>query len=796
MGGSPTPNSSDRLTDIYLLGPNELWASSSAGVAYYTATGGQNWAVLDIGSAGFGSFSAIVANAAGDAWTVGFQGYIEHFTGPPPPPLNRPPEASFDYVTTGLTVDFTDTSIDPDGVIVSWEWDFGDGTGSTEQHTSHTYDTADTYIVRLTVTDDDGDTDQGVRFITVQPLPGGTFGDFTEVTPLDPLFLTPQDEDFWVATTAAADFDGDDDLDIAVLGYYVVYNESVEDRLVLIRNDGELGPGEWEYSYIDVEIGDLSAGLSDMAWGDVDGDGDEDLVVGTDWQTKVFRNDAGTLVMTDTVLPGYLEDNFQADFDLQSITWADFDNDNDLDLLLPSVYVDSTFSYHTMLMRNDGDNGTGGWNFTEVAAGFEGTGHAQSSWADYDGDADLDLLLVHLAPLTENGFIRRYRNDGDGVFVGEDILGSLTIEHGEAQWGDYDEDGDYDILVAGHIRELDGSFNRVLRIYRNDNDVFVPVEAVESIPGEGWIDLTAATWADYDSDGDVDILLTGSYNSGSQIDGRARIYANEGGVFVDSGNDLPAPRASGSRGGTFSWFDFDGDFDLDYFIAGEYFVPGGNGLIEAQMHAYRNDTEGLNLAPSAPGNLTSVLEASGPEGATVRMSWSPARDDQTASAALTYDLDLYLDGTPVEAARRLPEPGNISAASEWVITGLAEGVYRWTLRAVDSSYNGGVTAEGTFAVGATTDVPDSYLPRAFEVNSYPNPFQAGTSFQFSLPVASEVELVIFDVQGRVVDRLVDGPQDAGIHEVRWDARGLISGAYFARFVTSEGTKIERVMLVK
>ena len=111
--------------------------------------------------------------------------------------------------------------------------------------------------MRLTVTDDDGDTGGAVRFIAVQPGPGGTFGDFTEVTPLDPLFVTPQDEDFWVTTTAPADYDGDGDLDIAVLGFYVVYNTSVEERLVLFRNDGPAGPEEWEFAYIDVPLGEL-----------------------------------------------------------------------------------------------------------------------------------------------------------------------------------------------------------------------------------------------------------------------------------------------------------------------------------------------------------------------------------------------------------------------------------------------------------------------------------------------------------------------------------------------------------
>ena len=695
----PTPNGDDQLTDIYLLGPNELWVSTNAGVAYYSATGGQNWAVMDIGSAGWGNFSTIAASTEGDAWTGGFQGYIEHFTGPPPPPLNRPPESSFDFVTTGLSVVFTDTSNDPDGTIVSWDWDFGDGATSTEQHPTHVFSAADTYHVRLTVTDDDGAIGGALRFIVVQPGPGGTFGEFTEVTPLDPLFVTPQNEDFWVVTTASADYDGDGDLDIAVLGYYVVYNTSVDERLVLIRNDGPAGPEEWEFAYIDVPLGTLSSGASDLAWGDVDGDGDQDLAIGTDGQTAIFRNDAGTLVQSDTVLPAYWEDNDQADFDLRSITWADYDNDGDLDLLLPSVWDNDTFTYRTALMRNDGTNGTGGWTFTEVAAGFESTTHAQSAWADYDGDQDLDLLLVHLAPLTNEGFIRRYRNDGEGVFTGEDILFNLTIEHGEAQWGDYDDDGDLDVLVVGLIGETDGTFNTVLRIYRNDAETYVPFEVIECPSCEGWFDLTAATWADYDSDGDVDILLAGNYNSGSQIEGRAKIYDNQNGVFTDSGNQLPAPRASGSRGGSFTWLDIDGDGDLDYFIAGQYFVPGGNGLVEAQMHVYRNDAAAQNARPSAPSLLTSQV---GGPGNTVMLWWNPATDDLTPSEALTYDLSLYRDGTPASIPQRLPEPGGLSSESQWILTGLPDGIYTWSLRAVDSAFNGGPTAEETFIVGVPT----------------------------------------------------------------------------------------------
>jgi photosystem II stability/assembly factor-like uncharacterized protein len=692
----PTPDPDHQLTDIDLIGPNELWVSTNSGVALYSANGGQSWAVIDTGTAGPGSFSAIAASPAGDAWMAGWFGEIQHFAGPPPPPVNRPPAASFGFQTTGLSVEFTDTSSDPDGTIVSWLWDFGDGATSTVQHPSHLFPGADTYIVRLTVTDDVGDTGSAVRFIVVQPGPGGTWGDFTEVTPLDPLFVTPQDEDFWVASTAAADYDSDGDLDIAVLGFYVVYNVSVVEQLVLIRNDGPLGPDEWEFSYVDLPLGDLTAGASDLAWGDVDGDGDQDLVVGSDNLTVLYSNDGGVLTQTDTVLPPYWEDNDQAEFDLQSISWADVDNDGDLDLLLPSVWDGGLFEFRTALMLNDGPNGTGGRVFTEQPTALAPTPHAQSLWADFDGDLDLDLLLVNLAPLTSDGFIRRYRNDGGGVFLGEDILGSISIEHGQAQWGDYDDDGDLDILIAGLIREADGTFNTTLRIYRDDAGSHTPVEVIACPACEGWIDLTAATWADYDSDGDVDILLAGNYNSGSQIEGRAKVYDNTAGVFSDSGNQLPAPRASGSRGGSFTWLDLDNDGDLDYFIAGQYFVPGGNGLVEAQMHAYRNDAGGTNDAPSAPSDLASTVD---PDTGDVALWWSPATDDLTPEQALTYDLRLYRNGAPASLPDALPEPGGLSAVGQWNLAGLSEGVYTWTLQALDSALNAGPTAEETFIVG-------------------------------------------------------------------------------------------------
>jgi PKD repeat protein len=72
--------------------------------------------------------------------------------------VNVPPVAAFSFTTDGLEIQFSDTSTDSDGNIVSHQWDFGDHGTSTETSPIHTFASAGTYTVKLTVTDDDGET--------------------------------------------------------------------------------------------------------------------------------------------------------------------------------------------------------------------------------------------------------------------------------------------------------------------------------------------------------------------------------------------------------------------------------------------------------------------------------------------------------------------------------------------------------------------------------------------------------------------------------------------------------------
>ena len=78
------------------------------------------------------------------------------------------------------------------------------------------------------------------------------------------------------------------------------------------------------------------------------------------------------------------------------------------------------------------------------------------------------------------------------------------------------------------------------------------------------------------------------------------------------------------------------------------------------------------------------------------------------------------------------------------------------------------------------------LPHVFKLHqNYPNPFNPITHIEYQLPVPSEISLIIYDIQGQLVRRLVMGTVPAGYHKAIWKnkndyGRGVTSGMYFYR----------------
>ena len=95
-----------------------------------------------------------------------------------------------------------------------------------------------------------------------------------------------------------------------------------------------------------------------------------------------------------------------------------------------------------------------------------------------------------------------------------------------------------------------------------------------------------------------------------------------------------------------------------------------------------------------------------------------------------------------------------------------------------------------YFAGAEEEVESNITPKAFELRpNYPNPFNPSTKIRYSLPVASTVVLTVHDVNGRLVQTLVNGSKSAGIHTAIWDGRNsnntsVGSGIYFYRLRAS------------
>ncbi len=293
------------------------------------------------------------------------------------------------------------------------------------------------------------------------------------------------------SSTSWGDYDNDGDLDLLICGY----NESSQKITKIYRNDSG--------SFTDINAPITGVGFKcSSAWGDYDNDGDLDVIVtgssSTNYISKIFSNNGNGTFSEDlnVSLPGVQNG---------SIAWGDYNNDSYIDLILTGT--DNSGNIITKLYTNNGDK-----TFVEnINTAFPGVTNGSVVWGDYDSDADPDLLLTGWLG-SGLGSISRIYNNNNGIFT--DINAGITgVSGSSVAWGDYDNDGDLDILLAGSP----GS-GSITSIYRNDSGLFTNIGATLPIS----VSSGCAAWGDYDNDGDLDILFSG-YSSPNRF---TRIYRN------------------------------------------------------------------------------------------------------------------------------------------------------------------------------------------------------------------------------------------------------------------------------
>ncbi len=352
--------------------------------------------------------------------------------------------------------------------------------------------------------------------------------------------------------------------------------------------------------------------------------------------------------------------------------WGDYDNDGDLDVVIAGSDGNGTT---TRLMRNNGDE-----TFTEVPAGLAPMYQGSADWGDFDNDGDLDLLLTGYYGTV---MTKLFRNDGRAVFT-EVPTGMIGVYGSAARWGDFDNDGYLDILLSGG----NGDVNPVSRIYRNNrNGAFTDINA--GLKGAA---LSSSAWGDFDNDGYLDVIVCGQSTSGS-FTGLYRNNRDQTFSMVDAG-------LTNVQFGSAAWADSDLDGDLDLLLVGY----GGN-WDNATTQLYRNNVP-PNTPPAVPGALATTINTNG----EVVFTWSRPLDVETPSAGLLYNLrvgttpggsEIMTPQASPAGLRRLAQSTGMHT-NRWWLRDLPKGTYYWSVQAIDTAFAGSAfAAEQTFTVTNT-----------------------------------------------------------------------------------------------
>jgi hypothetical protein len=314
-----------------------------------------------------------------------------------------------------------------------------------------------------------------------------------------------------------------------------------------------------------------------------------------------------------------------------------------------------------------------------------------------------------------------------------------AVSSGSVKFGDYDNDGDLDVLVAGKNMLGVATCN----VYRNDNGSFTNINAglTGIIEGE-------AKWGDLNNDGKLDILLTG----GTSVDANGYLQGAISQAFYNNGNDVFVNAPFSLYASSYSSVavaDLDGDHALDYVICG--YDPN---LLMQFTDMYINGTPTMNSSPTAPTGLLSSVS-----GNSVTLTWNRATDVQTPSAGLSYNVRIssYPTGQEVVAAdanlstgyRRIIGMGNTSQDTTYTFTYMPGGTVYWSVQAIDNNFEGSpFSANGTFILPPLPPQLSSPVDSNFYVSARPLfqwiPAVGAASYQIQVSDNSAFSNIILD----------------------------------------------------
>lgn len=424
------------------------------------------------------------------------------------PSTTQPPVAAFSASTTygaaPLSVSFdASASFDADGDVITYSWNFGDGTTAQGITSSHVYNNSGSYIATLSVNDGEFSDQEITTIIVNNANPGSNTIAFSDETSLI------AQNNYSGLAMGVIDMNGDGKDDI------VQFNSAKN-----LRIQYQNSPGQTFTTYNHGQVSTKNQWSTAIA--DFDQNGYNDILSGGAYDNlKIITNNNGNDSYSQAILPSsniFIQgSNF---VDINNDGWADiFACHDDAESRAYQNNQNGTFSFNADLLS------------TETNPASDNSGNYASMWMDYDNDGDLDLYISKCrGGVTSSSDPRRinmlWQNDGANNFT--EVADEANLKISDQTWltdfGDIDNDGDLDAIVINH-----GTGPNLMR--NNGNGTFTEITA-----GSGLLPTLSPQdfygiqgfFRDFNNDGHLDLMVSG--------DNHYIFYNNGDGTFKNATN--------------------------------------------------------------------------------------------------------------------------------------------------------------------------------------------------------------------------------------------------------------------
>ncbi|MFN0151940.1 MAG: FG-GAP-like repeat-containing protein [bacterium] len=592
-------------------------------------------------------------------------------------------------------------------------------------------------------------------------------------------------------------------------------------------------------------------GYSVAGSGDVNGDGYADVIVGArdydngqpdEGRATVYAGSPTGLGATPIWTAESDQDS--AGFGHSVASAGDVNGDGYSDVIVGAWKYDATFTNEgRVFVYHGGESGpsaTPDWSRSSGQSNTPEYGFDVASAGDVNGDGFGDVIIG--APHFVNGeafeghaFVHLGSDSGladEPAWFAEGDQASAHLGEFVASAGDVNGDGFSDVLCGGIFFDVDQLDEGRVWLYLGSASVPAtsPSWTADGDVVDARMGFAGGTAGDVNNDGYSDIVAgLFFYSNGELREGSARVFL--GGVSVPA--TAPSWNAQSNQANakygfsTESAGDINGDGFGDVVIGAPFFDDGETDEGRAYVY-FGNGAGGLSRAPQQ------LRTGSAAPVATL------GRSDSEASfrARLHGRTPAGRGAVAIEAEVKpfgAAFDGNVSIASGAFDTGApqtligsrvifeepalgldADALYHWRARIVSRSPffprspwvslpdNALTELDLRTNIDPLTDVNDGASAvsarLALDANT-PEPFRAATRFAYTIPSPGAVRFAIYDAQGRLVRRLLDGVQPAGRHTIAWDGASdggaaAAAGVYFARLDAGGDSRSRKIVRVR